>query len=122
MTGEASILAALSTVDDPELGVSIVDLGLVREIACTPGRIRITLGMTTPTCPLGGLIAETASIAVEEIAAPQTEVEVTLDRAFRWTPDLAAPHVRQRFGGENPAPATDTGPGLWQQLRTRLWS
>jgi metal-sulfur cluster biosynthetic enzyme len=122
MTGEASILAALATVDDPELGVSIVDLGLVRDIACMPGHIRITLGMTTPTCPLGGLIAETASIAVKEIAAPQTDVEVTLDRAFRWTPDLAAPHVRQRFGGENPAPAADTGPGLWQRLSARLWS
>jgi metal-sulfur cluster biosynthetic enzyme len=48
------ILAALKAVIDPELGINIVDLGLVYHAARTANEIDIELTMTTPACPLGG--------------------------------------------------------------------
>ncbi|MFN7165987.1 MAG: metal-sulfur cluster assembly factor [Pannonibacter sp.] len=95
--GETRIKAALGTVDDPELGVSIMDLGLVRKITIAPGAVTIVVAMTTPTCPLGGLIAELARAAVEAVVDPGTSVMVHLDRNFRWEPHFASPHVRERF-------------------------
>ena len=92
-----AVLAALSTVDDPELGVDIVSLGLVRSLDVTDGAVTITLMMTTPTCPLGGLIVETARAAVESRLGPGWSVSIGLDRDAEWTPDLASPEIRSRF-------------------------
>ena len=49
---EAEILEALRDVVDPELGVNIVDLGLVRGIQLDDGDVGITMTMTSPACPL----------------------------------------------------------------------
>lgn len=92
-----AVLAALATVDDPELGVDIVSLGLVRRLDVSDRTVTIELMMTTPTCPLGSLIAETARAAVESRLGAGWTVVVTLDRDAEWTPDLATPEVRARF-------------------------
>lgn len=94
---EDAILSALREVDDPELGVNIVDLGLVISIRIDERAVIIDLMMTTPTCPLGGLIAETAVVAVEERLGPDYTVHVTLDRSAIWSPDRAVATVRTRF-------------------------
>lgn len=88
---------ALSSVDDPELGINIVDLGLVRAIEACGKTVSVTLSMTTPTCPLGGLIAEEAAIAIERDLGEGYSVSVSLDRAFKWTPDLAKAGVLEAF-------------------------
>ncbi|MDR3374404.1 MAG: iron-sulfur cluster assembly protein [Ancalomicrobiaceae bacterium] len=101
MTDPASVSAAariaLKSVDDPELGVNIVDLGLVSRFELAEGRIDVELMMTSPTCPLGQLMSEAATVAIERAVGPGWTVTVGLDRATRWTPDLAIPEVRQRF-------------------------
>ena len=48
---EDTIREALKMVQDPEAGMSIVDLGLVYSIACEPGRVRVEMTMTSPACP-----------------------------------------------------------------------
>lgn len=94
---EAEILAALREVDDPELGVNIVDLGLVISCDIAPGDIAIRLMMTTPTCPLGGLIAETAAAAVGRWLGSDYTVHVRVERDAQWSPDVVSPDVRARF-------------------------
>ena len=94
---EAEILAALREVDDPELGVNIVDLGLVISCDIAAGDIAIRLMMTTPTCPLGGLIAETAAAAVGRRLGSDYTVHVRVERDAQWSPDVASPDVRARF-------------------------
>ena len=114
MTGpiEDQVMRALASVEDPELGVGIVDLGLVRRIEAGAGRVHVTIAMTTPSCPLGRLIADTAKAAVEAALPAGETVSVTLDRSFHWTPELAAPHVRERF--------TVTSVSLADRLRTAV--
>ncbi|MDR3497053.1 MAG: iron-sulfur cluster assembly protein [Ancalomicrobiaceae bacterium] len=101
MTDLASTAAAarlaLKSVDDPELGVNIVDLGLVSRFDIADGRIAVDLMMTSPTCPLGQLIAETATVAIERAVGAGWTVTVALDRVTRWSPDLAIPEIRTRF-------------------------
>lgn len=91
------ILAALATVEDPELGIDIVSLGLVRRLDIGDGTIHVELMMTTPTCPLGSLIGENARAAMERAAGTGWTASVTIDKAAVWSPELADPAVRSRF-------------------------
>ncbi len=84
---------ALEDVYDPELGLSVVALGLVYGIEVTEGVVRVTMTLTTPGCPIHDAMLQWVRQAV--IAIPGVEdVEVILTFDPPWTPDritLAAP-------------------------------
>ncbi|MGI9657589.1 MAG: iron-sulfur cluster assembly protein, partial [Gaiellaceae bacterium] len=52
MLDRDQVMRALEQVDDPELGRSVVELGMVRDIAIEQGDIAITISLTIPGCPL----------------------------------------------------------------------
>ena len=89
---------ALSTVDDPEVGINIVDLGLVYGIHIAPELVRVELTMTTPACPLGELITDNARRAVGAALPQNVAVDVVLVWEPPWTPDLMSESARQTFG------------------------
>ncbi|WP_237154825.1 metal-sulfur cluster assembly factor [Oryzibacter oryziterrae] len=105
--GESAVVdrvwQALRSIDDPELGVNIVDLGLVDEVAVDGKSIAVRLMMTTPTCPMAALMFEMARAAIEGAVGPGHEVAVTLDRNARWHPELAVEAVRDRFAPPPPS-------------------
>ena len=68
---------ALEEVIDPEVGISIVELGLVKEICIENGDVEIRMVLTTPTCPLAGYLAEQIRRRLRCIAGVE-RVEVTL--------------------------------------------
>lgn len=51
-----AVAEALRAVIDPEVGINIVDLGLIYDVRVEGGRVEIDLTMTTPACPLSGYI------------------------------------------------------------------
>ena len=57
------ILLALKKVIDPELGLNVVDLGLVYRAECGANGIEVVMAMTSPACPLGGALLEGAEPA-----------------------------------------------------------
>jgi len=75
---ERKVLEALKTVIDPEIGISIVDLGLIREItADKDGNVHIKMTLTTPGCPLMNLLllsAEEAAKSVEGVKSVKVEL------------------------------------------------
>ncbi len=85
-TSSASIMAALRAVVDPELGQSVVDLGLIYGMQIEAGRVRITMTLTAQGCPLRDSLAEWVRRAIREVpGVDDVEVIVTFDPP--WTPD-----------------------------------
>ena len=64
---EDAVREALRAVDDPEVGMNIIDLGLVYRIEIAPERIHVDMTMTTPACPMGSLIIDQARDAIAAI-------------------------------------------------------
>jgi metal-sulfur cluster biosynthetic enzyme len=95
---EERVREALRSVDDPEVGMNIVDLGLVYRIDVAPELVRVELTMTTPACPMGDLITENADRAVRATLPDSVAVEVALVWDPPWTPDLMSESARQTFG------------------------
>ena len=95
---EERVREALCSVDDPEVGMNIVDLGLVYRIDIAPELVRVELTMTTPACPMGDLITENADRAVRAALPEGVAVEVVLVWEPPWTPEMMSESARQTFG------------------------
>ncbi len=80
------ITQALRDVFDPELGMSIVDLGLIYDVEIDAGRVRISMTLTTEGCPLHDAMTEWVRQAVAAIPGVE-EVEVAIVFDPPWTPD-----------------------------------
>lgn len=90
-------LTELRGVIDPEVGINVVDLGLVYGVDVEGGKVRVRMTMTSPTCPLGEQIATDARARV--LALPGVaEVEVELVWDPPWSPERLAPPARQALG------------------------
>lgn len=89
---------ALRTVNDPEVGMSVVDLGLVYGVAVDGADVRVELTMTSPACPLGDVIVENAAAAIRAAAPDARTVDVTLVWDPPWTPDRMSDAARAKFG------------------------
>lgn len=80
---ELAILDALRSVVDPEIGMNVVELALIRQVILGPQLTEIKMILTTPFCPYAGAMIQQVKEAAEE--AEGHEVKVTL-LAERWDP------------------------------------
>lgn len=92
------ILAALKTVIDPELGINIVDLGLVYAVVRTTTGINIELTMTTPACPLGEMMSEEIKLVLRDRFPDLPDVRVDIVWDPPWSPDLMSEESRRQLG------------------------
>jgi len=85
MATEAEILKALEEVVDPEINLSIIELGLVREIdqSTEPQQVRMLL--TTPFCPYAPQIVAQVKGVVERVTGKPADVEILPDP---WSPEM----------------------------------
>jgi len=82
---ELALREALRAVVDPELGMSIVELGLIRKVDFQPDLAEITMIMTTPFCPYGpALLEQTRRAAEKHVNGP---VKITLGMEM-WEPSM----------------------------------
>jgi metal-sulfur cluster biosynthetic enzyme len=78
------VTQALRAVLDPELGMSLVDLGLIYGMEIEADRVRVTMTLTAPGCPLHESLAEWVRRAIGEVpGVKHVEVTVTFDPP--WT-------------------------------------
>jgi metal-sulfur cluster biosynthetic enzyme len=95
---ESRALDALHGVNDPELGINIVDLGLVYEVEANGGRLRVRLAMTTPSCPLGEHLTGEAERALRRALPEVGRIEVDLVRDPPWSPERMTEAARRQLG------------------------
>ena len=87
---ERLVEIALRDVLDPEIGRSVVDLGLIYAITAAPdGSIAITMTTTTRGCPLAGFLREAVAMAAGAVEGV-TAVAVTLTYEPAWEPVMIA--------------------------------
>ena len=94
---EFFVLNALRQVIDPELDCNIVDLGLIYDIQIDGGKVRVTMTLTTPGCPMHESIrwgVQNTLLNLEEI--DEAEVDVVWDPP--WNPAMMTAAGRERTG------------------------
>ena len=95
---EEEVRQALASVEDPEAGMSIVELGLVYSIGTEPGHVHVAMTMTSPACPVAPYLVDEATAAIRAIAPDGTEVQVELVWDPPWTPERMSAEAQSRFG------------------------
>jgi metal-sulfur cluster biosynthetic enzyme len=95
---EEQVLEALKSVVDPELGINIVDLGLVYEVDVDPsGDVDIQYTLTTMGCPIGPLIED----QMRAFLAPVPGIgEVRPEMVLRpaWSPEMMSEEAKAALG------------------------
>jgi metal-sulfur cluster biosynthetic enzyme len=91
------IREALRDVVDPELGVNIVDLGLVRRIDVAGRTVRITMTMTSPACPLRDYLQDLVESNVLSRSPEAESVIVEIVDDPPWSPDLMSDAARRQL-------------------------
>ena len=92
------VLAALKAVNDPEIGVNIVDLGLVYRAERNPEGLEVELTLTTPSCPLSERLVEEARAALQTKFPDAPAIHVELVWEPPWTPARMSAAARRQFG------------------------
>lgn len=90
------VLEALKAVVDPELGLNVVDLGLIYDVRIEGGEVHVTMTLTTPGCPLHEALLQGVRWALRGL--PEVEkVEVVLTWDPPWSPEMISEAGRRQL-------------------------
>lgn len=92
------IRAALREVIDPEVGVNVIDLGLVYGLEVDGEDVRVQLTMTSPACPLGAHLRAEAEAAIRRRYPAAATVTITLVWDPPWSPERMSEEGKRALG------------------------
>ncbi|HSD37198.1 MAG TPA: metal-sulfur cluster assembly factor [Rhodocyclaceae bacterium] len=97
----AILQEALRQIIDPEVGLNIVDLGLIYRLEADAESVQLDMTMTSPACPMSeGILAEVE--AVLSAALPENaRIDVQLVWEPPWSPELMSDEAREHFGWDD---------------------
>ncbi len=95
---EEQVRAALMEVNDPEIGINIVDLGLLYGIEISNNGIHIRMTMTMPGCPLHAYLTKAAEEALRTRFPGVHPIQVELVWEPPWEPTRMSPAARRQLG------------------------
>ncbi|OGD95194.1 hypothetical protein A3F02_01810 [Candidatus Curtissbacteria bacterium RIFCSPHIGHO2_12_FULL_38_9b] len=97
MVSQEEIIAKLKLCLDPELGINIVDLGLIYSIHVESSRVVVLMTLTTPGCPLESYFVKDISTKLKSIkGVSDVSVELTFDPL--WDPAKMSQESRDLLG------------------------
>jgi ring-1,2-phenylacetyl-CoA epoxidase subunit PaaD len=115
MVTTEQVWAALDEIEDPEIPViSLVDLGVIRNVAVDAGRVRVEFTPTFMGCPALEVMRDRMAERIAELGA-EPQIDVILDDS--WSTDRITPAGREKLrqaGFAPPAPRQVGGPQLVQ--------
>jgi metal-sulfur cluster biosynthetic enzyme len=107
------ILDALSTVIDPELGINIVDLGLVYRADFTRTGISVRFTTTSPTCPHSETLLAEVTAALRKAFPETAGIDVALTWDSPWSPSRLSEPAWRQLGGGKPGTAPPSKAIFW---------
>lgn len=94
---EKQVWEKLAQIPDPELNISLVDLGLIYKVKVNKGKAKITMTLTSMGCPLFGMIQKAVEEKVREVKTIENvEVDLTFDPP--WNMDLMSQEAKIKLG------------------------
>ena len=103
---EEQVYGTLRKVLDPELGINIVDLGLVYDVQIQGGEVAVRMTLTTRGCPMHASFVQAVERAIKELhGVTGATAEVVWEPA--WNPDMISPEGRRAMAN----PGHGGGPG-----------
>jgi metal-sulfur cluster biosynthetic enzyme len=90
------VLDTLKYIIDPEVGINIVDLGLVYKVEVEENKVSIQLTLTTRGCPMSATI-EAATQQILKRKSPQLDIQVDLVWWPMWSPEMITEEGRQQL-------------------------
>jgi metal-sulfur cluster biosynthetic enzyme len=94
----APISAALQRVVDPELALSIVDVGLIYGVTVDAATLHVRLTMTSPACPVADVIVDDIETELGRVVPPELRVEVDLSWEPPWRSDRMSERAKRFMG------------------------
>ncbi|MGM1047063.1 MAG: metal-sulfur cluster assembly factor [Bacillota bacterium] len=91
------IVNRLREVYDPELGINIVDLGLVYEVRDVQEEVYVAMTLTTPGCPMHDMIVSGVKSALSELPNV-ADVHVQVVWEPQWTPEMMSDEAKAELG------------------------
>ena len=97
MVTKSNVKEALKDVEDPELGMDIINLGFVYEIDIKKDKVEIDMTLTTPGCPMGRTLVGKVEKRLKKIEGVD-EAEVNLVWEPQWSPEKMTDKAREKLG------------------------
>ncbi len=92
---EEAVREALRQVVDPEIGMDVVSLGLIRELTLETDRSHVKMLLTTPFCPYGPQMLEQVRMTVQDVTGVPTTIEFSPEL---WDPSMIEEGAAQDWG------------------------
>ncbi len=97
MIDKEKVREALKEVIDPEIGINIVDLGLVYDIQIIEDSVYVKMTLTVPGCPLGNFILTQAKEKIEELeGVKEANIELVWDPP--WNISMVSEEAKKKLG------------------------
>jgi len=98
MVTKEDVIEVLKTVMDPEIGISVIDLGLIYDVNVVDDKkVFVNMTLTTPGCPMAQVIAKDAERALSIIEGVEV-AQVNLVWDPPWTPDMMSEDAKKMLG------------------------
>jgi metal-sulfur cluster biosynthetic enzyme len=85
MITKKKIIEALKEVVDPELGINVIDLGLIYDIKIEDENVFIKMTLTSPFCPMSQFLASEVENKIKELGAKNVKVQLVFEPP--WSPE-----------------------------------
>ncbi|HOA52178.1 MAG: metal-sulfur cluster assembly factor [Thermogutta sp.] len=99
---EETVWEALKQVRDPEIGIDLVNLGLIYEILITEHEgksdIHVKMTLTSPACPSGPQMIQEVKDVLRQLGDEVGQVNVEVVLSPPWTPDRMSEEARDELG------------------------
>jgi len=97
VVSKEDVMKVLKECYDPEIGISLVDLGLIYDVKVDKDKVRIKMTLTTPGCPMHAMMAEDVKEKVSKIKGVKgVNVDIVFDPP--WTPDRMSKEAKKMLG------------------------